>query len=84
MKSLSEYTEWVSTMNSVQWKDKYRWHRDDSCIHERSYPCGLVPGATDDELILGVQAAHFLIMTWELHSGTSSPAVYQDLAVTVE
>lgn len=49
-----------------------------------SYPCCLVSGSTDDELILGVQAAHFLIMTWELHSAPSSPAVHQDLAITVQ
>lgn len=53
-------------------------------VKSASYPCCLVSGSADDELILGVQAAHFLIMTWELHSATSSPAVHQDLAITVQ
>lgn len=53
-------------------------------LKSASYPCCLVSGSADDELILGVQAAHFLIMTWELHSAASSPAVHQDLAVTVQ
>lgn len=57
---------------------------NDGCVDERSYPCRLVSGATDDELILGVEAAHFLVVTRKLHSGTSRPAVHQDLAITVE
>lgn len=34
-----------------------------SGVKSGSYPCGLVPGSTDDELVLGVHAADFLIVT---------------------